>query len=342
LALSGRSESEGERPARVTLQDIAADAQVSRSTVSLVVRESPLVAAATRERVLATMDRLGYVYNRGAASMRSGRSRTIGLVVCEITNPFYAEMTAGIERVLDRLGWLTFLCNTNESPQRQDRFIQRIREQGVDGIILSPAEGTTATAIEELQRCRMPLVQTLRTVANTRTDYVGADYRLGMDMATEHLVARGHRRIAYLGGIRRHSASDERIEGYLNAMARHRLSSGPLLACPSSRAHAADAVGQLLAAPDRPTAIVCYNDIIAFGAMTGLAERGIEPGRDVAIVGFDNVAEAALSRPRLTTVATGADRIGEMAAELLLQRIARPGAQPERMIIAPRLIVRET
>jgi LacI family transcriptional regulator len=328
--------------ARATLKDIAADAQVSRSTVSLVVQDSPLVARKTRGRVLASMDRLGYVYNRGAASMRSGLSHTIGLVISEITNPFYAEMSVGIERVLDEKGWLTFFANTNESPARQERFIQRIREQGVDGVIFSPAEGTTADAIADLQRTRMPLVQTLRSVPNTQTDYVGCDYRLGMELAAEHVIAQGHRRIAYLGGMRHHSAADERMMGIMNALTRHGLEPGPILACPSSRAHAADLTTDMMALPKPPTAILCYNDVVAFGAITGLIARGIQPGREVAVVGFDNVAEAALTSPRLTTVATGAERIGEAAARLLLQRIARPTAPIERIIIPPQLIIRDT
>lgn len=327
---------------RVTLSDIAKFADVSRSTVSLVLRESPLVAEMTRVRVLEAIADLGYVYNRGAASMRSGRSQTVGLVVAEITNPFYAELTAGIERVLEEAGLLTFLANTNDSTERQSRFIQRMREQGADGIILSPAEGTDRKVIEELQRSRVPVVQILRQVAGTVTDYVGADYRLGTELATEHLIERGHTRIAFIGADRQTSASAERLTGFTSALRRHGLNPAHVMPCPSLRVEAAERVMALLAGPNRPTALLCHNDVIAHGALSALYRLDLEPGRDVAVIGFDNVAESAISRPPLTTIAVGTSHIGEVAAHRLLQRIAHPTATPERIILPPRLVIRAT
>lgn len=327
---------------RATLSDIARLAEVSRSTVSLVLRESPLVAERTRARVLEAIAELGYVYNRGAASMRSGRSQTVGLVVAEITNPFYAELTAGIERVLEEAGLLTFLANTNDDAGRQSRFIQRMREQGADGIILSPAEGTDRKAIEELLRSHVPVVQILRQVAGTETDYVGADYRLGTELATEHLIERGHRRIAFIGADRQTSASAERLGGFSSALARHGLKPTHVMPCPSLRVEAAERVMALLSGPHRPTALLCHNDVIAHGALSALYQLGLEPGRDVAVIGFDNVAESAISRPPLTTIAVGTRHIGEVAAHRLLQRIAHPTAPAERIILPPRLVIRAT
>lgn len=325
-----------------TLSDIARLAEVSRSTVSLVLRESPLVAKKTRARVLAAIDELGYVYNRGAASIRSGRSQTVGLVVSEITNPFYAELTAGIERVLEEAQLLTFLANTNEDAIRQGRFIQRMREQGADGIILSPAEGTDRSAIEDLQRSKVPVVQILRRVQGTDTDYVGADYRLGTELAAENLVERGHTRIAFLGAARQTSASAERLAGFHSALDRHGLEPSHIVPCPSSRVGAFEAVIALMRGPDRPTALLCHNDLIAHGALSALEQLGMEAGGEIGVIGFDNVAESAISRPPLTTVAVGTTHIGEVAAHTLLQRIAHPNAPVERIILAPRLVIRAT
>ena len=137
-------------------------AGVSPATVSLVLRNSPLVARPTRERVQSSIDALGYVYDRAAANLRARLTHTIGLVVCEITNPFYAELTAGIDDALDRAGWVAFLANTAESPARQDRFIERMREHRVDGLLLSPAEGTDPDIVERLHAAGMPVVQMLR------------------------------------------------------------------------------------------------------------------------------------------------------------------------------------
>lgn len=327
---------------KLTLKDIARQADVSPSTVSLVLRESPLVAEATRTKVRATMEELGYVYNRGAANLRSRRSKTIGLVVCEITNPFYAELVAGIDTVMDRSGWIAFLANSSESPERQDRFIQRIREQNADGIILAAAEGTEPAIIAQLRAWKLPCVQALRRVGDEAGDYVGPDYRMGVSLAVEHLIGLGHKRIAYIGGARRTSALRERLAGFRNAMKRHGLDPEPVISCPATREQGAKAIRDLLLLPDPPTAAVCYNDIIAFGVILGLLEAGKQPGVDFNLVGFDNIAEAALSRPALTTIAVEPRQIGQEVAELVLRRIADPDGRPEQVILPPRLIIRDT
>jgi LacI family transcriptional regulator len=327
---------------KLTLKDIARHADVSPSTVSLVLRDSPLVAEATRNKIRATMEELGYVYNRGAANLRSRRSKTIGLVVCEITNPFYAEMVADIDTVMDRNGWISFLANSSESPERQARFIQRIREQNADGIILTAAEGTEPEIVSQLRAWRIPFVQALRRIGDESGDYVGPDYRLGMSLAVEHLIGLGHKRIAFIGGARRTSALRERLAGYRNAMKRHGLEPEPIFSCPATREQGVKAIREALAMREPPTAAICYNDVIAFGVILGLLETGRQPGTDFNLVGFDNIAEAALSRPALTTIAVEPRQIGQEVAELILRRIADPTGRPEQVILPPRLIIRDT
>jgi LacI family transcriptional regulator len=316
---------------------------VSPATVSLVLRKSPLVARATREKIESSIDSLGYVYDRAAANLRTGRTHTIGLIVCEITNPFYAELTAGIDDALDRAGWVAFLANTAESPARQDRFIERMREQRVDGLLLSPAEGTEADTVERLHRHGMPVVQVLRRVGRGKADHVGADFRLGMTLAAEHLIRLGHKRIAFVGGGRRASPARDRAAAYRETLARYGLPLGPVVNCPPTREDGARAVGDLVRGRrDDPTAILCFNDLCAFGVMLGLADRGLVVGRDVAVIGFDNIGEAAHHRPALTTIDIGARNIGEEAAKLLVRRIGSPRGAPESVILPPRLIVRSS
>ena len=327
---------------RATLHELAEAAGVSRSTVSLVLRGSKLVADSTRTRVQAAMADLGYVYNRGAAQLRTGVSHTIGLILSEITNPFYAELTASVDATLDQAGWLAFLANSGDQPERQDRLVRRIREQGADGVILGPAEGTPRDLIERLHRSHFPCVQMLRQVGDTQADYVGPDYALGMTLAVEHLIGRGHRRIGYLCSPRQTSATRERLDGLMSSLARHGLEAGFVVPCQSARGDAAAAIWGLLARPDPPTAIICHNDVIALGVLSGLMRRGARPGADVAVVGFDDIAEAAASVPALTTVSTRPAEIGTEAAKLLLRRIAQRGGAPERIILPPRLVVRET
>src|SRR4051794_35490485 len=139
---------------QTTLADVAQHAGVSRATVSLVLRDSPLVAHSTRERVQAAVEELGYVYNRGAANLRAARTKAVGLLVPNLGNPFFAEMTAGVDEALDAAGYVAFLANTGESLERQDRFLKRMREQKVDGVVLCPAAGTPLSLLRLLRPWR--------------------------------------------------------------------------------------------------------------------------------------------------------------------------------------------
>jgi LacI family transcriptional regulator len=330
------------RPPKLTVKDIATRAKVSTSTVSLVLRNSPLVAEDTRQDVQRIIDKLGYVRDRGAGSLRSGTSQTIGLVLCEIVNPFYSELIAGIDAVLDRNGRIAFIGHSAEDPARQDRLIHRLREQNVDGIILSVAEGTDANTALQLDQWNVPYVQTLRHVGRARGDYVGPAIAAGVEMAVGHLVEQGHQRIAFIGAARQTSPTRERLAGFRTAVNRHRLPPGRIVRCAPTREEGAHAIRALLQEDDPPTAAVCYNDVCAFGVILGLDENGRRPGRDFGVVGFDNIADAALVRPALTTIAIDPRRIGEEAASLLLRRISDPLGKRERIIMPSRLIVRDT
>jgi len=326
---------------RTTVKDIARHSGVSPATVSLVLRKSPLVAEATRARIESSIDALGYVYHRAAATLRARLTHTVGVIVCEITNPFYAELTAGVDEALDHAGWIAFLANADESPARQDRFIARLREQRVDGVIIAPAEGTSSEALAGWRRQGLAVVQVLRRVGRRPGDYVSADFKLGMTLAIEHLLRRGHRRIAYVGGARRVSTAHDRAEAFHAILSRLGAPAGPVVPCLPTREEGARAVPLLFAGrPDDPTAVICHNDICALGLMLGLSDRGLAPGRDVAVIGFDNIPEGALHRPALTTVAIGARDIGREAAQLLLRRIAAPDGETETIILPPKLVVR--
>jgi LacI family transcriptional regulator, galactose operon repressor len=328
---------------RITLKDIAKHAGVSPATVSLVLRNSPLAAQSTRARVQSSIDSLGYVYDRAAANLRSRYTYTVGLVVCEITNPFYAELIAGTDDALDRAGWVAFLANTGESPARQDRFIERMREHRVDGLLLCSAEGTNPEIINRLRDLGMPVVQVLRRLGRRSDDHVGADFRLGMRLATEHLIQLGHRRIAFVGGGRHASPARDRARAYRETLSRHGLQVGPIVNCLPTHEEGEQAVMSLIVGGrDDPTAIICHNDLCAIGVLVGLSDRGLVAGKDCAVIGFDNIPAAAHSRPALTTIDIGARRIGEEAANLLLRRIKAPTDPPESIILPPRLIIRSS
>lgn len=327
---------------KLTLNDIAKRAKVSRATVSLVLRESPLVAKETRVRIQDLMDSLGYVRNRGAGNLRARTSQTIGLVFCELTNPFYSEMIAGIDPVMDESDRIAFIVHSDEDPARQDRLIHRLREQNVDGIVLSAAEGTDPKLIARLRDWNLPCVQTMRRVGSPPYDYVGPAIKAGVEMAVEYLVGQGHKSIAYIGAARRTSPTRERLAGFAAAMRKHRLRADMIVRCQPTREDGAQAAKELLAGPNPPTAAVCYNDVCAFGVVLGFMEAGLKPKSDFGVVGFDNIADAGLMRPALTTIAIDPQKLGQETARLLLRRIAAPNSGPEQVIVPPRLIVRDT
>lgn len=333
-----------EPPRRITLQDVADHAGVSRATASLVVRDSPLVTDQTRDRVLDSMDTLGYVYNRAAASLRSRRSHAIGLVVTDITNPFFAQMTIGSEAALEEADYSVLLGNTSERLSKQDRLLETMHGYAVDGILLTPAHDTTKETVERLRRWRLPFVTVVRYLFDVEADYVGADNVAGAQMAAEHLVANGHRRIAFIGGPANSSARRDRAHGLRTVLQRNGIADDPALFITSqvTREGGRQAIQQLLSLADPPTAALCYNDVVAFGAMLGLQASGRRPGADFDIIGFDDIEEAALWQPALTTVAIDPYRIGAEAAQLLLERIENPDATPRRVVLTPRLVVRET
>lgn len=325
---------------RPTLLDVATHAGVSRATASLVVRGSPLVGTATRVGVEAAMAELGYVYNLGAARMRASRSRTVGVIVPNLTNPFFAVLLAGIESVLETAGLAVILANSNETVEKQNGFIRRMREHGVDGLIVCPAEGTERNLVDDAARWDMPLVQTLRIVPETVSDYAGADYRGGMIEATAHLIALGHRRIGFVSGNRRHSARQDRVEGFLAAMDGGGVDPLFVLELELTHRAARAAAPGLMSRTDKPSALICFNDVVGLGLHRGLSDLGVALGREVSLIGFDDVAEADLVRPGLASVATQPFKVGENAARLLLRRIGEPEADIRREIAPTRFVPR--
>src|SRR5919112_1056761 len=205
---------------RTTIVDIAQKAGVSKSTVSLVVSGSPLVRAETRVRVEAAMDELGYVYNRGAASLRKSRSNIVGMVINDLMNPFFAELAVGIERALQGSDYIPFMANTGENPVRQAQVFRSMREHGATGIIVCPAIGTDVDALQEMTSAGVPVVLAMRRVPGAEVSAVVPDNRAGGARAAEHLLRLGHRRFAFLGGFSRMSAFRERSKGFLDAVER--------------------------------------------------------------------------------------------------------------------------
>lgn len=331
-------------PVRVTLQHVAAHAGVSRATASLVLRGSSLVSESTSQRVANSMRELGYIYDRGAASLRTQRSRTIGLIITDISTPFFAELTLGIETRLDQDSYVVLLSTASDTQSRQERILATMLEHRVDGLLLCPSVNTPPSVVDLLRQQRLPCVLVVRYLPGVEVDCVRTDNVLGAELAIEHLIAHGHSHIAIIGGPSDSSSRRDRLQGYFNVLERHNIAvdESLLIVTPVTREAGYRAIGDLLAIPNPPTAALCYNDIVAFGVMLGLRSLGLEAGRDFGVVGFDDIAESALWRPALTTLAVHPRRIGEEAANLLLQRISHPDEPTRQVILAPTLVVRQS
>lgn len=327
-----------------TLKDVARIAGVSRATVSLVCRGSPLVADKTRQRVEQAMIDAGYVYNRSAANLRSSQTNTVGLIIPDISNPVYAELLSGLEEILDPLGKVVFVADTNELFERQSHFLQRLLEMRVDGLIISTVSGTPVSVLAPYLRENIPLVQVLRMIEGAPFDYTGINNRLGARQATDYLLQLGHQRIAFIGSLISPSVNRDRYQGFCEAVENHGLSpaSMPMITCRHTYGAAAQATKTILAEDSTATGLVCFNDIIAFGATLGLYELGLSPGHDVSVIGFDNVEAACNWRPPLTTMSIEARLIGKHAATLLAQRMEQRDLPTRALFSEAKLMIRES
>ena len=321
------------KPVRApTLMDVARRAGVSRATASLVLRKSDSITLATRARVEVAMSELGYVYNRGAARLRASRGHTIGVLLPNLANPFFATLLAGVEDRVEAAQLSVMLGNCNEDLARQERFLTRMREQGIDGLIVCPVAASNAQTAERLRTLGMPVVQLLRYIDGFASDFAGVDFAALVERATKRLIALGHRRIAFVSGNLAHSVQTERLAGFQTAMRGAALDASCVLQIPLTHIEGRRAAATLLGADAPPTAVLCFNDVVALGLHRGLVDMGVVIGRDVSLVGIDDVAECELVVPALASVATHPFRIGGNAADLLLRRLEHPETPFERRI----------
>ncbi|RLK55719.1 LacI family transcriptional regulator [Stenotrophomonas rhizophila] len=327
----------------VTVTDIAEAIGVSRATVSLVLRGSPLVNVDTRAKVEAELRRQRYVYNRGAANLRRRTSSSVALVINDLSNPFFAEFASGVDEALGGKGFVTLLGSTGESPERQQAVLTTLMEHMPAGLILSPAEGSDAGQLRQVLGHANVLLFN-RELPGADWDFLTLDNQQGAYLATRHLIEQGHRRIAFYGGHAVSSSCHQRRTGYAQALVEAGMPVQPawLIETSPSRLDAAARAGELFALDAVPTAAVCYNDSVALGLMLGLASRGVQPGRDFAVTGFDDISEASVASPPLTTLTVNPRERGRQAAELLLLRLDHPDAAPARTVAPVQLRVRES
>lgn len=332
------------RKKQITLSEIAQQLGVSTATVSLALQNKPGVSEKTRQAVLEVSKQLGYVYNRSAARLRMQRSFTIGLIVPNLLNPFFTELTNSVEEWIEAEGLSLLLAKTSEDPHRQQKAVQSMLEYRVDGLLICPAIGTRASDLQILLDAHMPFVLYTRNLSGFPADYVGAQNKRGTRIATEFLLERGHKQIAFIGGLPTSQTRKERFNGFRTALQKAGIPLSNSINIPSETSIKGgyESIQQVLQVEPRPTAAVCYNDVVAFGVILGLWASRIAPGKEFPVIGFDNIADAALWSPPLTTLSVPPARVGQEAVKLLMNRISNPDSPPEKIILSPTLVVRES
>ncbi len=330
--------------AEMNLKTIARIAKVDHSTVSRALRGSPVVKQSTRERILEIARAYHYVPNEIARSLKTKKTKIVGLIVSDITNPFFTEIINATEAYLARNSYNIILCNTNYSVAKEEKFLHILFSRSVDGIILSPAS-LEHLHTEFFGRYRIPSVLLDVKVRNLGTNSVYVDQELGAYTAVRYLIEKGHKRIAFLAGPETLSSSQQAIKGYLKA---HRKAQVPLdedliLRIPQDYDAAYSATQKLLKRSRKITAIFSLSDFLCIGVYRALQEANLRIPDDIAVLGYDDLSLMRFLKPALTTVRQPNSDIGARAAEIVLNNIKDPSCwEPQTVVLKPELIVRES
>jgi len=326
-----------------TIKDVAELAQVSTATVSHVINNTRSVRSSTKEKVNKAVKELNYKPNAIAQSLRNKKSKTIGLILPDNTNPYFAEIAWSIEYASRNNGYSVILCNSDGNSKREDFFIQLLIEKQIDGLILVSA-GESKQNLLKLQKINIPVVLVDRNSPEISIDSVQIDNRAYGCIATKHLIALGHEKIACITGPNNITPSYDRVIGYFNALQEHCISinkdyvirgdfkpQGGYLACKA-----------LMALPIPPTAVFACNDLMAYGVMRAIAEADLVISHDISLIGFDDIYLSAYTNPPLTTIRQPRMEMGQEAFRLLINRMVNPDDLTRTTLLDSKLITRSS
>jgi len=326
-----------------TIKDVAAMAGVSFTTVSHVVNNTRPVSADVRAKVERAIAQLNYVPSAVARSLKARTTATVGLVVPNSTNPYFAELARGIEDGCAREGYCVFFCNSDDDPRKQRHYLRILQEKRIDGLIIASA-GEDSVLASSLTDTREPFVIVDRNIEGLSADLVQIDHERGAYLATKHLLELGHVRIGCITGPVAAAVSAMRVHGFIRAMAERGIDIEPSAIAESdfSGTGGQEAAGRLFDEV-RPTAIFACNDMMGIGALRAAAERGIRVPQQCSIIGFDDIEFSNYTCPALSTVGQSVRALGEAAAQMLIERISGAVSGPtRRRVITPRLVLRES
>src|SRR3984885_5241553 len=328
----------------VSIREVAAHAGGSVATVSNVLNRPDIVARPTRDRVNASIRALGFVRNESARQLRAGRSRTIGLVVLDVANPFFTDLARGVEDEVSNAGLSVILCNSDEQERKEKRYLELLEEHRVQCVLITPVVGA-GSRLTRLRRRGPPVVLVDSRSPSRGHCSVAVDDVLGGDLAVSHLLSIGHEHIAYACGPQAIRQVADRLEGAGHALERagrragdlHVIEVGSLNVAAGQKAGAEIAA---LPAAARPTAVFCANDLIAMGFLQEMTQHRIRVPEDVSIIGYDDIEFAAAAAVPLTSVRQPRQQLGRTAARMLLAEAASDDAhQHQQEIFEPALII---
>lgn len=331
---------------QVTIRDIALKLNISISTVSRALRGMADVNPDTKKAVLEMARQLDYEPNLVAQNLRTNRTKTLGVIVPDLVHHFFSATISGIQEVTAKQGYNVIICMSNESFETENKNIHTLVASRVDGLLVSLSrETSTCDHFKRLYEKRIPLVFFDRVCEEINTTKVIVDDHDGAFKAVEHLIQQGCRKIAYISGPEQMAISNQRVQGYLDALQKHNIAKEEELIkpCDLSKESIINQTNALLDMPVPPDAIFAFNDPVAIQAMLVMKERGIKIPESIAIVGFTNDPSSSLIEPSLSTVAQPAFQIGQIAAKYLLEQVHHPeDFIPQTVVLKTELIVRNS
>ncbi|MBE3580653.1 MAG: LacI family DNA-binding transcriptional regulator [Thermoanaerobacteraceae bacterium] len=325
-----------------TIYDVAKAAGVSIATVSRVINGYPFVAEKTREKVLQAMRELNYAPNLLAAALMKKNTYTVGLLIPDISNPFFAEITRGAEDTANKFGFNIIICNTDNDPEKESKYVNLLLQKSVDGIIFATSEIVNQNIIM-LKEKEFPIVLIAREVEGVEVDAVLADNFQGAYEGVKYLISLGHRTIAFIGEPLNIKSTRERQAGYEKALKEAGLPvKDELIITGLKTLEDSFRVVKAFYPRTRPSAFFAANDVLAIGVLRALKELGVGIPRDVSVLGFDNTIFAAIAEPPLSSVAQPMRQMGKMAMMRLINRIRNREDVAKKIVLPTKLVLRSS
>jgi LacI family transcriptional regulator len=326
-----------------TIKDVAELAGVHPSTVSRVINDDSRISEKTKNKVLLIIKKLGYTPNAIARGLKTKRTHTLGMLIPDITNPFFAEIARGVEDAANANGFNIILCNTDDKLKKERIYLEILKEKRVDGLILGTAH-IKDKSILELEKKKFPYILLSRNIEGLDKNCVIVDDVVGGIIVTEYLIKLGHRRIAHITGSPTVRAANNRLEGYKFALEKHQIEYyEELVEEGDFRIKGGyQAMKKFLELPEPPTAIFAANDLLALGAMQAIQKKKYHIPEDFCIIGFDDIRLASFVYPPLTTIRQPMLEMGALAVKMLLRIIEEGEFNQIKIVLKPKLIIRES